>query len=67
MRWVVVAGAIAPGSRPGDRAHGPAFHAARECSARAKAHGLAIAVTGDAATDALLATSGRSCRRCSTT
>lgn len=55
IRWVVVAGAVEPGSGPATERTGPAFHAARELLERARARrdGL-IARTGDPAADALL-------------
>lgn len=55
MRWAVVAGRVEPGRGPATERTGPAFHAARDLLARAKAQrdGLLV-VTGDAATDALL-------------
>ena len=55
LRWAVVAGQVDPGSGPTTERTGPAFHAARDLLARAKAHrdGL-LALTGDPESDALL-------------
>ena len=59
LRWAIVAGEIEPGTGPATERTGVAFHVARDVLARAKAQrfGL-VAVTGDAATDALLADLG---------
>jgi len=59
LRWAVVAGEVEPGSGPATERTGPAFHAARDLLAKAKASrsGL-VAVTGDARADALLADLG---------
>jgi predicted XRE-type DNA-binding protein len=59
LRWAIVAGEIEPGTGPATERTGPAFHVARELLARAKAQreGL-LAVTGDPATDDLLADVG---------
>jgi hypothetical protein len=59
LRWAIVAGGIEPGSGPATERTGTAFHVAREALARAKAQRLGlVAITGDAATDALLADLG---------
>jgi hypothetical protein len=59
LRWACVAGLVEPGSGPATERNGPAFHAARDILERAKVRreGL-VAVTGDAAADALLADIG---------
>jgi DNA-binding XRE family transcriptional regulator len=59
MRWACVAGVVEPGSGPATERNGPAFHAARELLevAKARRDGV-VAVTGDAAADALLADLG---------
>jgi len=59
LRWAIVAGPIDPGTGPATERTGPAFHAARELLARAKARrdGL-LAVTGEPGADALLADLG---------
>lgn len=55
MRWVVVAGAIDPGSGPATRRNGPAFLAAREVMAEAKHRRDRLIVrTGEPDTDVLL-------------
>lgn len=56
MRWAVVVGEVERGRGPATERTGPAFHAARDLLARAKAQrdGLLV-VTGDDATDELLA------------
>lgn len=55
MRWVVVAGAVDPGSGPATQRSGPAFIAARErlVAAATRRERLAV-VSGDPATDDLL-------------
>ncbi|HKF84373.1 MAG TPA: sigma factor-like helix-turn-helix DNA-binding protein [Candidatus Limnocylindrales bacterium] len=56
LRWAIVAGPVEPGSGPATERTGTAFHVAREVLARAKAQRLGlVAITGDTATDALLA------------
>ena len=64
MRWVVVAGDVDPGHGPATQRSGPAFIAARErlVTAAARRERLAV-VTGDAATDELLAGIGPAPRR----
>jgi hypothetical protein len=59
VRWACVAGLVEPGPGPATERNGPAFHAARDLLERAKVRreGL-VAVTGDAASDALLADLG---------
>lgn len=59
LRWAVVSGAVDAGSGPATERNGPAFRAARESLARAKATrtGL-VAITGDPDADALLADLG---------
>ncbi len=59
VRWSIVAGEVEPGTGPATERTGPAFHAARDGLARAKAHrdGL-VAVTGDPDADARLADLG---------
>jgi hypothetical protein len=59
LRWAVVAGEIEPGTGPATQRTGPAFHAARDGIARARAHrdGL-VAATGDPVADARLADLG---------
>ena len=59
LRWAIVAGPIEPGSGPSTERTGTAFHVARDLLARAKAQRLGlVAMTGDPATDALLADLG---------
>jgi hypothetical protein len=59
VRWAFVAGEVEPGTGPATERTGPAFLAARDAIARAKAHrdGL-VAITGDAGTDERLADLG---------
>jgi DNA-binding XRE family transcriptional regulator len=59
LRWAIVAGPVDPGTGPATERTGPAFHAARDVLARVKAGrtGL-VAITGDPATDELLADLG---------
>ncbi len=55
LRWAVVAGEIEPGTGPATERTGPAFHAARDALAVAKARREGLnAITGDEAADALL-------------
>jgi hypothetical protein len=55
MRWVIAAGMVDPGRGPATQRTGPAFLAARQAvaEARARREGLAI-VTGDPETDVIL-------------
>jgi DNA-binding Xre family transcriptional regulator len=55
LRWAVVAGEIEPGTGPATERTGPAFHAARDALAVAKARREGLnAITGDGEADTLL-------------